>query len=267
MRRIFWGAVLILAIFLLFKKDTLALACSGTGYTCRKYDCAIGEIEDQTKTCPYRYVCCYRYPTSTPAPTKTPTPKPTDTPVPSPTRHPACNPNGSCIQWVCGNSTYNGVCVRSAGVKKDVPGSTNGCFPPGCQSPNNAAVYDMCMEDNNIIADCSNPEKNGGGIGWYCGYSTQCVSSSCKVDDQNCIAVNDPYGPSGRRPEWPRICSSRPDETTWQEGHHSASNSTNMRCPRAAAFGASARSRSLRPPSRGREARESDLFCCPASLS
>ncbi len=195
MRRIFWGAILILAVFLLFKKDVLAQACSGRGYTCRRDNCAIGEEEDLTKTCSYNYVCCYRYPTSTPAPTKTPTPKPTDTPVPSPTRHPACNPNGSCIQGdrTYGCSKFSGVCVRAAGVYQQqfVSNADMGCFPPGCQSPNNAAVYDKCISTvtEEDIAICNS--------GWYCGYSTQCVSSSCKVDDKNCIAVNDPYGPTG----------------------------------------------------------------------
>jgi hypothetical protein len=79
-----------------------ALACSGSGYTCRKFDCAVNEIEDTSRYCTnYDYICCKKVPTSTPAPQPTATLRPVASPTVTPAGGCWCQ-NGKCV----GNLTF-----------------------------------------------------------------------------------------------------------------------------------------------------------------
>jgi hypothetical protein len=49
--KIFFILSLLSFLCALSPRPIYALACSGTGYTCRKFDCAVGEVEDTSRTC------------------------------------------------------------------------------------------------------------------------------------------------------------------------------------------------------------------------
>jgi hypothetical protein len=64
--KIFFILSLLSVLYALSPHPIYALACSGTGYTCRKFDCAVGEVEDTSRICTlYDYICCKKVPTST----------------------------------------------------------------------------------------------------------------------------------------------------------------------------------------------------------
>jgi len=129
---------LLSVLYALSPRPTYALACSGTGYTCRLFDCAVGEVEDTSRECTlYDYICCKKVPTSTPQPTATPKPtnppggaSPTDTPVPNPTIGGAVCPNSSYPN--CSGTDYCNV----TNCGKTIAGCPNPPIPtvPNCSS-------------------------------------------------------------------------------------------------------------------------------------
>jgi hypothetical protein len=166
--KVFFILSLLSVLYALSPRPIYALACSGTGYTCRKFDCAVGEVEDTSRECTlYDYICCKKVPTATPKPTNTP--KPTDTPPPlaSPTVTPPgcwCQ-NGKCV----GNLTF----CRYIAV----------CPTPACsQFSQNANIQEYCTTTNTTC-----------GIKPCAGYSASCVTTAnCNKYAPGCGATTVP---------------------------------------------------------------------------
>jgi hypothetical protein len=174
-----------------------ALACSGTGYTCRKFDCAVGEVEDTSRTCTlYDYICCKKVPTSTPVPqpTKTPTPKPTNTPA---------SQNCNWIGYTCVGSCAAGYSCKAVGsytcacVANTQPTPTTSYASPtvtpqpttgGMQCSTTAQCHNAyCVPNNTPIPNCSSVCING-----HC-YTTH-PGINPTITDVSCRSSND-YGP------------------------------------------------------------------------
>jgi hypothetical protein len=139
-----------------------ALACSGTGYTCRKFDCAVGEEEDTSRYCTnYDYICCKKVPTSTPAPQPTATLRPVASPTVTPAGGCWCQ-NGKCV----GNLTF----CRYIAV----------CPTPACsQFSQNANIKEYCTTTNQTC-----------GIKTCAGYSASCVTTAnCNKNAPGCGAT------------------------------------------------------------------------------
>jgi len=159
--RIFFILSLLSVLYVLSPHPIYAAACSGPGYTCRKFDCAVNEIEDTSRYCTnYDYICCKKVPTSTPKPTNTP-----EYQGASPTVPPggcACQ-NGKCV----GNLTE---CTYT------VVGCSQTCSDPA----KNATIKEYCKTTNQTcsIKPCA-------------GYSASCVSN-CKKDAPGCGAITVP---------------------------------------------------------------------------
>ncbi len=156
--KIIFGLGLFLILYTLSPPPIYALACSGTGYTCRKFDCAPGEVEDITRECnPDDYICCKKVPTSTPRP------QPTNTPYvpasPTATQAPLCR-------------CQNGKCVGDLTKCKYIAVGCRTCSDP----TKNADILEYC--DNQA---CNPPRQ-------CAGYSASCASN-CKKDAPGCYAV------------------------------------------------------------------------------
>jgi hypothetical protein len=165
--RIFFILSLLSVLCALSPHPIYALACSGTGYTCRKFDCAVNEIEDTSRYCTnYDYICCKKVPTSTPKPTSTP--QPSDTPIPF--TSPTVTPAGGC-------KCQNGKCV---GNLTKCTYTVVGC-PQTCSDPaKNATIEEYCTTTNETC-----------GIKPCAGYSASCVSN-CKKGAPGCVAITVP---------------------------------------------------------------------------
>jgi hypothetical protein len=117
--KVFFILSLLSVLYALSPHPIYALACSGTGYTCRKFDCAVGEEEDTSRYCTnYDYICCKKVPTSTPAPQPTNTPQITEKPDVSstprpPTATPApCSSTNDCVGYCAGIPNCSAACIN-----------------------------------------------------------------------------------------------------------------------------------------------------------
>jgi hypothetical protein len=163
--KLFFVLSLLSVLYALSPRPIYALACSGTGYTCRKFDCAVGEVEDTSRTCTlYDYICCKKVPTSTPAPQPSITEKPEASPTLTPAGGCWCQ-NGKCV----GNLTK---CIYIAV-----------CPTPACsQFSQNANIKEYCTTTNTTC-----------GIKTCAGYSASCVTTAnCNKNAPGCVAITVP---------------------------------------------------------------------------
>ncbi len=180
---------LFFTLYTFSSSSVYALACSGRGYTCRKLDCAMGEVEDTTRTCTlYDYICCKKVPTSTPRPQPTNTPienpeaspttkPPTGTPVP-------CSSTNDCVGYCagipnCSATCQNGHCVFTNPTINNSQcnawGSWSGCISGqnacgGCAAQGYTCQTRFCANPPNsnayeISCGCNQPPGGGGGGG------------------------------------------------------------------------------------------------------
>jgi hypothetical protein len=185
--KIFFILSLLSVLYALSPHPIYALACSGTGYTCRLFDCAVGEVEDTSRTCTlYDYICCKKVPTSTPAPQPSITEKPEASPtVKPPTATPAsCSSTNDCAGYCagipnCSAACINGYCVFTNPTLNNSQCNTwgnwsgcisgqdacGGCADQGytcqtrfCTNPSNANLYQ-------ISCGCGQPTSGSGGGG------------------------------------------------------------------------------------------------------
>jgi hypothetical protein len=172
---------LLSVLYVLSPHPIYAAACSGSGYTCRLNDCAVGEEEDTSRTCSvYGYICCKKVPTSTPAPQPTNTPKPgaspTVTTAPSPTiggvvcpnpTYPNCSGTDYCNVTNCGktiagcpnppiptvpncsSSCRNGHCYTTQ------PGTNPTITDVACRSSNDYGSWSSCMSGQDTCGACA----------------------------------------------------------------------------------------------------------------
>jgi hypothetical protein len=164
--KLFFILSLLSVLYALSPRPIYALACSGTGYTCRKFDCAVGEVEDTSHTCTfYDYISCKKVPTSTPAP------QPTNTPGGGVGASPTVTTPGCWCQ--------NGKCV---GNLTKCAYTVSGC-PQTCSDPTkNADIKEYCTTTNQTcsIKPCA-------------GYSASCVTTAnCNKNAPGCGATTVP---------------------------------------------------------------------------
>jgi hypothetical protein len=213
--KIFFILSLLSVLCALSPRPIYALACSGTGYTCRKFDCAVGEVEDTSRTCTlYDYICCKKVPTSTPVPqpTKTPTPKPTNTPASQNCNWIGYTCVGSCAAgYSCqAVGSYTCACVANTQPTNTPPGgiASPTVTPPGCWCQNGKCVGNLTF--CRYIAVCPTPAcsqfSQNANIQEYCkttgetcgtqpcaGYSASCVTTAnCNKYAPGCGATTVP---------------------------------------------------------------------------
>jgi len=171
--RIFFILSLLSVLCALSSYSIYAAACSGPGYTCRKFDCAVNEIEDTSRYCTnYDYICCKKVPTSTPKPTNTPEyqgASPTNTPAPAPTTAglecPPSNLEGcrDATEW-CMSKKCNCKCT-SSGLTNCDPGCSSHCTNNRCyvthvtpgqdKGCNNWGPWSGCMSGQDACGGCA----------------------------------------------------------------------------------------------------------------
>jgi len=172
-------------LYVLSPPPIYAAACSGPGYTCRKFDCAVGEVEDTSRTCTlYDYICCKRVPTSTPRPTSTPQPtsggdfsvaSPTVTKAPTPTTggalcpnptYPNCNGSDYCTVVNCGKTIPN----CGTPTISPISNCSSFCFQSHCYTTN--------ISPNPTITNIPCPSNAWGP--WYCASCSNCIDNLCE---------------------------------------------------------------------------------------
>ncbi len=190
--KIIFGLGLFFILYTLSPPPIYALACSGTGYTCRRFDCAPGEVEDTTRKCTRNnYICCKKVPTSTPKPqptntpgggpgaasptatrTPTPTPKTGGADCPNPT-YPSCSGSNYCTVINCGKTIAN--CPPPP--IPTVPNCSSSCLNNHCYTTN--------PNTNPTITNvpCSSPNDYGP---WSGCLSGQAACGGCAAQNYTC---------------------------------------------------------------------------------
>jgi len=180
-------------LYVLSPPPIYAAACSGTGYTCRKLDCAVNEVEDTSRTCTlYDYICCKKVPTATPAP------QPTNTPASQNCNWIGYTCVGSCAAGYSCKAVGSYTCACVANTQPtDTPQPTKESASPtltpqpttgGMQCSTTAQCYNAyCAPSLTPIPNCSSVCING-----HC-YTTN-PTSNPTITNVPCQSPND-YGP------------------------------------------------------------------------
>jgi len=192
--KIFFILSLLSVLYVLSPHPIYAAACSGPGYTCRKFDCAVGEVEDTSRYCTnYDYICCKKVPTSTPKPTNPPVvASPTATPQPT-IGGMQCSSSTQCYNAYCAPSltptpACSSVCINGHCYTTH-PGINPTITDVACRSSNDYGAWSGCMSGQDACGGCASQ-----------GYTCQvryCNDSSSNAYQISCGCSQPPGGGGG----------------------------------------------------------------------